>query len=92
MKKKLEIFLKESEGVKITKGGNMLLDVDQYARRERFYTGTRAGVVLLFDKAVIPKMMEHINMLYPRMIDIVIEEDGFAVTGVRVYRTGRIVQ
>lgn len=92
-----ETYIKS--GISETKK-SYIVNVDDYINRERYYTGTRAGVVLRIEKSEWPEIMKPYNDYFETELDMILArvlarvkdagEEG--VKGVHVYRKGWIVR
>lgn len=87
--------MKNLNAVKETKK-SYIVDVDDYNSRERYYTGSRAGVVLRIEKSEWSEIMKPYNDYFETELDMILArvkdagEEG--VKDVHVYRKGWIVR
>ena len=74
---------------------SVIVDLDVYLGRERYYTGSTACLVIRFSKSVFPDLFQKWNDLYECEIDMLIARyyhDGEKINGISVYRKGYIVE
>ena len=81
------------EGIKETTK-NVIVDIDVYLGRERYYTGTLACRVIRFSKGVYPDLFKKWNDHYECEIDMLIARynDGEELKGVSIQNKGYKVQ
>ena len=81
------------EGITETKK-NVIIDLDEYCNRERYYTGSNAGKKLIMPKEVFAALKEEWNNAYDNELDVLIgryRDCGKWPETIREYRRGRIV-
>ena len=81
------------KGIKET-SKNVVVDLDLYLGRKRYYTGTIAGRVIRFSKKVHPNLFQKWNRHYKCEIDMLIARyiDGEEIKGVTIQSKGYKVQ
>ena len=81
------------EGIKETTK-SVIVDLDKYHGRERYYQGTKAGVVLRFSKDVHPDLFKPWNHHYNTVLDLLLAQygDGEEIKGVSIHRKGFVIE
>ena len=81
------------EGIKETTK-NIIVDLDLYFGRERFYAGTISGRVIRFSKEVYPNLFQKWNDHYDCEIDMLIARynDSEELKGVSIQGKGYLIQ